>query len=118
MASAKGQFRHVRNKGFVCEHCRAHVRPLGQGSCRNHCPHCLWSKHVDEVPGDRASACGGMMECVAVEQDGRRGWMLAHECTRCGDIRRNRAALDDPVQPDDFDALVRVVEDEKRKGGV
>lgn len=25
----------------------------------NHCPNCLSSKHVDEMPGDREAKCGG-----------------------------------------------------------
>ena len=108
MANARRRFRCVRNEGFACEHCGSRVEPLANGPCRNHCPECLWSKHVDDVPGDRASRCGGMMECVAVEQDARRGWMLVHRCTRCGAMRRNRAALDDPRQPDRVDALARV----------
>ena len=111
MASAKGRrrrFREVRNEGFLCEHCGEQVRPLAGGSCRNHCPHCLWSKHADDVPGDRASRCGGMMEPVAVQADARRGWMVVHRCTRCRAVRRNKAALGDPAQPDRFDALLRV----------
>ena len=29
----------------------------------DHCPVCLWGRHVDDiVPGDRASLCGAMME--------------------------------------------------------
>jgi hypothetical protein len=108
MASALRKFRFSRNEGFPCENCGLEVQPLANGSCRNHCPRCLSSKHVDHVPGDRASRCGGLMECVAVESDARRGWMLVHRCTLCGSVRRNRAALDDARQPDDFMALLRV----------
>ncbi len=108
MASAKEKFRFARNEGFVCERCGASVAPLSNGSCRNHCPECLWSKHVDIVPGDRAAVCGGLMECIAVEADARRGWMLVHKCTRCGIIRRNKAALNDPRQPDRFETILRV----------
>jgi len=108
VASARRRFRHVRNEGFRCEHCGLPVRRLANGSCRNHCPHCLWSKHVDVVPGDRASRCRGMMEPVAVQADARRGWMVVHRCRQCGAVRRNRAALDDPVQPDGFNELLRV----------
>ena len=110
MASKKKgkRFRRVRNEGFVCAHCGATVRPLAKASSRNHCPHCLWSKHVDVVPGDRRANCGGMMEPVAVEQDARRGWMIVHRCTRCGTIRRNKAALNDPAQPDSFQKLLEV----------
>lgn len=108
MSSARKQFRDSRNEGFVCVHCGVNVRPLENGSCRNHCPQCLASKHLDEVPGDRAGHCGGLMECVAVQQDARRGWMLVHRCTRCGVLRRNKAALHDPVQPDLLESLVRI----------
>lgn len=109
MASAFRKFRHTRNESFVCEHCGARVRPLAGGSCRNHCPRCLWSRHVDVVPGDRAAGCGGTMEPVAVQHDARRGWMIVHRCTRCGTICRNKAALNDPAQPDSFDALLAAV---------
>ena len=102
------RFRRVRNEGFVCARCRAQVAPLVKGSSRNHCPHCLWSKHVDVVPGDRRANCGGMMGPVAVECDSRRGWMIAHRCTWCGTIRRNKAALNDPAQSDSFETLLKV----------
>ncbi len=106
MTSRHRRFRETRNEAFVCEHCGEDVRPLANGSCRNHCPRCLWSKHVDEVPGDRGSRCGGLMPPVGVQRDARRGWMIVHRCERCGTLRRNRAALDDPGQPDRFDALL------------
>lgn len=94
------------NQGFTCDSCGAHVAPLANGSYRNHCPHCLHSRHVDVNPGDRANPCGGLLEPVAVEHSGKKGWLIVHRCQRCGEVRRNRAALDDPAMPDDFDALV------------
>ena len=96
------------NDGFVCERCGAAVLPLARGGYRNHCPRCLWSRHVDVVPGDRGAPCGGLMEPVAVEQDARRGWMVVHRCRRCGFTRRNRSAHDDPRQPDDFEAMLGI----------
>ncbi len=33
---------------------------------RNHCPFCLWSKHVDIKPGDRAQLCHGLMKPVGL----------------------------------------------------
>jgi hypothetical protein len=94
------------NHGFVCEHCGVNVLPLAGGGFRNHCPQCLWSKHVDGVPGDRESACEGLMEPVQIEADAKRVWIIVHRCVRCGLVRRNRAALNDPRQPDDFDAIL------------
>ena len=109
MARSKRRFRQVRNEGFICEHCGIKVTPLERGSCRNHCPNCLWSKHLDDVPGDRASHCGGMMEPVDVRQDARRGWMIVHRGRRCGAVRRNKSALADPRQPDRFETLLDVM---------
>lgn len=34
---------------FICENCGHKVQRLGY-SCRNHCPYCLYSKHVDINP--------------------------------------------------------------------
>jgi hypothetical protein len=98
-----------RNTPFTCAVCGAEVPPLVNGSCRNHCPACLHSLHVDVLPGDRASDCGGVLVPVAAEHSGKKGWIIVHRCERCGAERRNKAALDDPVHPDDFDRLVALV---------
>lgn len=66
----------------------------------NHCPVCLWSKHVDVDPGDRAAVCGGLMEPVALE-GATPDYVILHRCVRCGHEKRNRTAQDDSV-----DALV------------
>lgn len=94
------------NQPFECLRCGAAVLPLVNGSVRNHCPECLWSRHVDVFPGDRASDCGGALEPVAVEQHPKKGWVIVHACQTCGERRRNKAALDDPQQPDRYDVLV------------
>lgn len=94
------------NQPFTCAVCGAEVPPLAGGGYRNHCPACLHSLHVDVNPGDRASDCGGVLEPVAVERSGKKGWVIVHRCRRCGAVRRNRAALDDPETPDDYDTLV------------
>ncbi len=87
-----------RQEPFICGHCGAAVEPLEHGTCRNHCPRCLWSKHVDEKgPGDRASLCQGLMEPVAMDQDGKKGWMIVHRCVECGKEIRNKAAPDDEI---------------------
>jgi len=104
------------NHGFVCERCRYSVLPLAGGGFRNHCPRCLWSKHVDRVPGDRLASCGGLMAPLSLESDAKRGWMILHRCVRCGFTRRNRAALDDPRQPDDFEATLEIVTRERAGG--
>lgn len=88
----------ARQERFTCEHCGTAVEPLKRGSYRNHCPHCLWSKHVDDAgPGDRASLCGGMMEPTGLDHDGKKGWLLVHRCIVCGKTIPNKTAPDDDL---------------------
>lgn len=84
---------------FECERCRRLV--IGSGYT-NHCPSCLWSKHVDVQPGDRKAECRGLMEPVAVRAEGSR-YRIVHRCLECGLERQNRAAADD-----DFEQLLRI----------
>ena len=98
--------RSDENTGFVCAQCGQHVQALTNGSYRNHCPSCLWSLHVDEVPGDRASPCGGLMEPVGLRKS-RKHMQVVHRCLRCGVVRPNRVA-ECTRQPDSIDALVRL----------
>ncbi len=63
---------------------------------RNHCPNCLWSRHLDDDrPGDRDADCGSAMEPIAVSVRGDGEWVLVHRCTGCGVIHLNRTAADD-----------------------
>ena len=76
---------------FVCEHCGKEVQGNGY---TNHCPECLWSKHVDVNPGDRAAECGGLMRPISFEQ--KNGEInLIHECELCGYQKRNKTSLED-----------------------
>ena len=74
--------------GFVCTHCGKKVEPLGYSS-RNHCPFCLWSKHLDISPGDRANDCKCAMEPIRVEPDPKKGYVIIYRCQKCGEIHRN-----------------------------
>lgn len=86
---------NVINEGFQCGNCSAQVPPQ-QGSCRNHCTQCLTSRHVDaEFPGDRASKCLGLMKPIGLTQSGKKGWIVLHECIKCGRTIRNKLADDD-----------------------
>jgi len=62
---------------------------------RNHCPTCLWSKHVDMSAGDRHSSCQGKMEPISVWVKSNAEWALVHRCTSCGTLKSNRIAGDD-----------------------
>ena len=102
---------HGRNDPFTCANCGLQVEPLAGGGQRNHCPGCLCSLHVDgPVPGDRASDCGGLMRPISVDRSPKKGWVVVQKCEKCGLIRRNKAATEDPRQPDDFDVLLRIAE--------
>jgi RNHCP domain len=84
----------------MCESCGAAVAPVTNGSYRNHCPLCLWSKHVDIKPGDRASDCMGMMRPARLDHRSGKGLVIIHRCTRCNVVRANRLARD-TVQEDE-----------------
>jgi len=95
MSRDRTWIRHT-DQSFICAHCGRTVRPAKCGtSNRNHCPHCLHSRHVDLRPGDRRSACRGIMTPIAVWVRGDGEWSILHRCERCGFIRANRIAGDD-----------------------
>lgn len=80
-----------REEDFTCEHCGQVVHGNGY---TNHCPHCLWSKHVDIEPGDRAASCGGMMEPIGIEIRPK-GMLVQQRCIACGHVWKNSVAKDD-----------------------
>ena len=81
---------------FVCENCGNKVSKLGY-TCRNHCPNCLHSKHVDINPGDRQETCQGMLEPIGIEIDNKKGYVIVFKCKKCGQIRKNKAAKYDNI---------------------
>jgi RNHCP domain len=90
------QFRSLTEE-FRCRHCRLMVFPPPSGGRhRNHCPYCLWSRHVDgRVPGDRASDCGRAMEPVGTFHRHNGEQVVLHRCLGCGTDRHCRVAADD-----------------------
>jgi hypothetical protein len=102
----------MRNKlsldEFHCANCRRLVSTnprLAGVNNRNHCPYCLWSRHLDLYrAGDRLSACKARMQPVGLtlkRVNKRYGQveggelMLIHRCNDCGSISINRIAADD-----------------------
>src|SRR5689334_1914124 len=106
MSLTDGRFT-MRNESFVCVNCQKNVPPLKSG-CRNHCPFCLTSLHVDINPGDRSNKCGGLMDAVRYEIDAQKGLMLCFKCRRCGVLGRNKAAHEAPDAPDDYEKILRL----------
>ncbi len=100
---------------FQCAHCKAPVssaRVFSGVQNRNHCPYCLWSRHLDlHKAGDRLSACKAPEQPIALTSKRSRNkygrtdgeLMIVHQCTGCEGISINRIAADD-----DTDMLVDV----------
>lgn len=89
-----------KKEDFICENCQTEV--MGNGYT-NHCPRCLWSKHVDINPGDRAESCQGMMEPVGIQiRNGK--YFILHRCLGCGFERFNSVR-----DEDDFNAVLAMV---------
>lgn len=52
--------RKNNKRSFTCKNCGQLVPIDGCGTKkRNHCPKCLMSIHLDNIPGDRKANCGG-----------------------------------------------------------
>ena len=91
--------RFIKNDdGFICVNCKKEVAPLRYTS-RNHCPECLYSLHVDIMPGDRENPCGGILEPILSEPsaDLKKGYIITFKCKKCNAKIRNRAANDDNI---------------------
>lgn len=99
------------NADFKCAHCRSYVSAshfLSGVINRNHCPYCLWSRHLDlKKAGDRLSACKGKMKPIGLSlkrtpkrYNAEKGGevMLVHQCQECGRLSANRIAADDDAQ--------------------
>ncbi len=82
---------------FRCRRCGIDVPVQAVGTAhRNHCPNCLWSRHLDDdTPGDRAAECGSLMEPIAISVRGDGEWVLVHRCAGCDAVHLNRSAGDD-----------------------
>jgi len=90
-----------KTENFICGNCKTEV--VGTGYT-NHCPNCLWTKHVDEkIPGDRACLCQGLMEPIGIETKSG-SYTLTHRCLKCDKISKNKTA-----ENDNFEAILRLV---------
>jgi len=89
-----------KKEDFLCENCCKNV--YGDGYT-NHCPFCLYSKHVDISPGDRKADCGGVMAPDSVDLNGQE-YSIMHKCESCSYTKRNK------ISPkDDFDKVLDLV---------
>lgn len=89
-----------KKEDFRCENCGRDVKGTGY---TNHCPQCLFSKHVDINPGDRMSECEGLMEPIGAETEKDLNYVVL-QCRKCGHTKRNKLSDDD-----NFDAYLDII---------
>lgn len=80
---------------FICEYCGKKVSKLNY-TARDHCPFCLYSKHVDNNPGDRANSCHGLLKPIDIEKY-KKGYKIIYRCEKCNQLHKNIAAIDDDI---------------------
>lgn len=86
---------------FICENCGKRVNKLNY-TARDHCPFCLYSKHVDINPGDRSNKCHGLLKPIEIEKF-KNTYKIIYECTKCHKNHKNIMANDD-----DFNVIIEI----------
>ena len=80
---------------FVCENCGKNVEKL-KVTARDHCPYCLYSKHVDINPGDRENPCKGLLKPIGIEKF-KDTYKILYKCEKCHQDHKNIMAIDDDM---------------------
>ena len=78
---------------FVCENCKQKIEKLNY-TTRDHCNHCLYSKHLDINPGDRQNTCKGLLKPIGIEKF-KNTYKIIYKCEKCNQIHKNIMANDD-----------------------
>ena len=86
---------------FTCENCGKEIKPL-EYSARDHCNFCLYSKHVDIFPGDRANECKGLLKPIGIEKF-KDTYKIIYKCEKCNELHKNIIAVDD-----DMNEIIRI----------
>jgi DNA-directed RNA polymerase subunit RPC12/RpoP len=81
------------DENFICENCNRQVKEL-KYTARDHCPFCLFSKHVDKNPGDRLNECKGLLKPIEIEKH-RDSFKIIYKCLKCGEKHKNIMSNDD-----------------------
>ena len=85
----------VKDEEFICEQCNKLVSKLNY-TARDHCPYCLYSKHVDINPGDRQNTCLGLLKPIGIEKF-KNTYKIIYKCTKCNKLHKNIMANDDDM---------------------
>jgi len=83
------------NESFICEYCNKEVQKSSY-TARDHCPFCLYSKHVDINPGDRQNKCHGLLEPIGIEKF-KDSYKILYKCIKCGETHKNIIEKDDDM---------------------
>ena len=84
---------NMRDEEFICENCHKQVEKLNY-TARDHCPYCLYSKHVDINPGDRQNNCQGLLKPISIEKF-KNTYKIIYKCQKCNQYHKNIMAIDD-----------------------
>ena len=90
---------NMLDETFICENCKKEVPKLNY-TARDHCPYCLYSKHVDINPGDRQNTCKGLLKPISIEKH-KNTYKIIYKCLKCNQIHKNIIAKDD-----DYDKII------------
>ena len=85
----------MKDEEFICENCGNKVDKLNY-TARDHCPYCLYSKHVDINPGDRLNKCKGLLKPIGIEKF-KDTYKIVYQCQKCNQIHKNIMASDDNI---------------------
>ena len=88
------KFKMIDEK-FICENCKKDVDQLYY-TARDHCPYCLYSKHVDINPGDRLNECRGLLKPIGIEKF-KDSFKIIYKCDKCNQLHKNIMADDDDM---------------------
>lgn len=91
----------TNDNSFKCENCNKWVEKLKYSS-RDHCPFCLYSKHVDVNPGDRLNECQGLLIPTDIEKY-KNTYKIIYTCEKCREKHKNIIANDD-----DMDTIIKI----------
>ena len=99
------KFNMIDNE-FICENCGKKISKLNY-TARDHCNYCLYSKHVDINPGDRANGCCGLLVPIDIEKF-KDTYKIIYKCQKCNQEHKNIIANDD-----DMNEIIRISSQKK-----
>ena len=95
------------DENFICENCNKEVNKSNY-TARDHCPYCLYSKHVDISPVDRSNNCKGLLKPIGIENF-KDTFKILYKCEKCKEEHKNIMANDD-----NYDLIVELSTNEKK----